>query len=151
MKTPSGFDDEGSLWSWNGPKSRADQIEARFKKFAVANVIIWTLFQKYAFEVIRAGFPNYCVSAIIERIRWHTHVETRTDEPVKISNDFRAYYARLFVVKYPQHGEFFRLRHRRSQDSPPFGKEPGVDFSPPTGEGPLMDNLRDLLRRLEAE
>ena len=73
------------------------------------NPHIYELFVKYTFEAIQAGHEHYGAKGIIERIRWHTSVETSGDI-FKINNNHAPFYARLFMVDYPKHDGFFRLR-----------------------------------------
>lgn len=73
------------------------------------NPEVYELFKKYTFEAINAGHKHYSAYAIVERIRWHTEVETKGDE-FKINNNHRPYYARLFMYHHKEHEGFFRLR-----------------------------------------
>jgi hypothetical protein len=140
---PPNGDGDGS----DGAHNRADQIFARFKKFHKANPYIWKLFVEYSWKLINAGRELYGVAAVIERIRWHIDIETRTPEPFKISNDFRAYYARMFNIC---HKPIFKLRELRSQKRPPqHGGEPwtGADPPPdPAREARIMDELEKMGR-----
>ena len=77
------------------------------------NPHVWDLFEKYTKQVIDAGYDNYSVNAIFERIRWHTDIETKGDA-FKINNNHRAYYARYFHVMHPEHDGFFRVRELKS-------------------------------------
>ena len=45
----------------------------------------------------------------IERIRWETAIQT-SDPHLKINNNHRAYYARLWMKRNPEHKGFFRTR-----------------------------------------
>lgn len=74
-----------------------------------ANPEVYELFKKYTFEAIAAGHEHYGAKGIIERIRWHTSVETKGDA-FKINNNWAPFYARLFMLHHPDHDEFFRLR-----------------------------------------
>jgi len=128
-------------------ETRADQIFRRFCEFHKANPRVWTLFKRFTFELIHAGFEHHGAGAVVERIRWHTNIETRSEDGLKISNDLRAYYARLFHAAHPQHDGFFRNRKRRSEDRPAHGDDsPTVDMTPPEDETRLFERLRELLR-----
>ncbi len=94
--------------------SRADQIFDAFAKFHRANPQVWKLFARFSLEIIGSGRDHYSSSAVVERIRWHVDMQT-SDEEVKINNNFRAYYARMFHIAYPQHDGFFRNRKRVSE------------------------------------
>jgi len=95
--------------------TRADQIYAAFAVFHGNNPMVWELFEFFALEAIRTGKTHYSSNAIFERIRWHIDIETSGDE-VKLNNNFRAYYARMFHVAHPTNGKFFRNRKRKSDE-----------------------------------
>ena len=46
---------------------------------------------------------------MLQRIRWHTQVETN-DLSFKINNNHAPYYARHFMEQNPEHKGFFRTR-----------------------------------------
>jgi len=73
------------------------------------NPEVYELFKKFTFQTIKAGHKNYSAMAVIQRIRWHTEVETKGDV-FKINNNHVPYYARLFAHDYPEHGDYFRMR-----------------------------------------
>lgn len=49
-------------------ETRADQIEAAFRRFHVDNPNVWVLFERFTFEAIAAGMTSYSSAAIFERI-----------------------------------------------------------------------------------
>lgn len=69
------------------------------------------LFEKLALEVAARGFRRYSARAILHRIRWHHHIE-RGDDSFKCNNNWTARMARWFVVRHPNHSDFFELRER---------------------------------------
>jgi hypothetical protein len=127
------------------PQSRADQIFARFRAFHQANPQVWSLFKHFAGEIRAAGYEHYSVDSIFERIRWHVDIETRTDEPVKLNNDYRAYYARLHAVAFPEHNGFFRVRRRISAERPASENDIAVHN---TGQAENETKLEAQLREL---
>lgn len=121
--------------------SRADQIFERFCKFHEANPRLWELFQQFALDVARRGRERYSVSAIVERIRWHVDIETGGAD-VKINNDFKAYYGRMFMAKFPQY-PIFETRRLLSAEAPAYGEDvPVMPPLPAAGEEALIDRLR---------
>lgn len=98
-------------------KTRADQVREAFEKFHISHPGVWGLFERFAFEIIRAGKSHYSADAIFHRIRWFHAIESRGEE-VKINNNFSPYYARLFHTKYPQHKGFFRNRELITKERP---------------------------------
>lgn len=85
------------------------ELKEKWWEWHLKNPHVWELFVKYTFEMINAGHKHYSSMGIIERIRWHTHVETQGDQ-FKISNNHKTYYSRYFHEMYPEHDGFFRLR-----------------------------------------
>ena len=73
------------------------------------NPQVWDKFKEYTLEAINSGRSHYSHWAIVNRIRWNREIETKGGE-FKISNDYICFYARLFHAKYPEHGDFFRLK-----------------------------------------
>jgi len=89
-----------------------DQLEERKQKWWAwhkLNPQVWEKFREYTLEAVNSGRRHYSHWAIINRIRWNREIETKGGE-FKISNDYICFYARLFHAKYPEHGEFFRLK-----------------------------------------
>ena len=79
-----------------------------------ANPQVWYKFEQYTLEAIKSGRKNYSHWAIINRIRWHSEIETEGGE-FKISNDYICFYARLFHAHYPEHKDFFRLKQLKEE------------------------------------
>ena len=90
-------------------KSRADQMKKEFEEFHEANPRVYELFERFTFKIIERHYDHYGVSAVFERIRWHMTIDT-TSTDFKLNNNHRAYYARLFETKHPEHEGFFRKR-----------------------------------------
>jgi hypothetical protein len=137
--------DEPGLFEWrmSAPRSRAEQIFKAFKMFHEKNPVVWELFQKFALEA-SLRFDHYSANAIFERIRWHIDIETGGE--VKLNNNFRPYYARMFHVANPTLASFFMNRKLTSCDSnsSPTNKQV-FDSGEPEAEEWLESNLRDLI------
>lgn len=104
------------------PKTRKEEMREQVEAFHQQHPIVWDLFKRFTFEVLRKGFKNYSVNAIFERIRWEQDVILGTSEHLKdarfkLNNNYRAFYARRFMAAYPQHDGFFRTRKQTSEDS----------------------------------
>jgi len=93
--------------------TRAEQMFDEFRKFHLANPRVWTIFRKAADQKVREGRTNYSVALIIEEIRWHESMDG-----LKISNNHRAFYARMYHMTSGV--PLFRLRHRPSVDQSAF-------------------------------
>lgn len=84
-------------------------LESRFLEFHLRNPQVYTLFDRFAKEAIRAGRTTLSAGLIFERIRWETQVLT-TDPDYKLNNNHRAYYARLWTNNHPKTTVRFRTR-----------------------------------------
>lgn len=91
-----------------------EDLKQEWWAFHKQNPHVFDLLVKFTFDVIKRGYTNYSVNALFERIRWHTEIETGSGE-FKLSNNHRAYYARLFHHYYPDHAGFFRTKPTRSE------------------------------------
>ena len=90
-------------------RKKLEDRKAEWWQWHRENPQVWDRFREYTFEAISAGRKNYSHWAIMNRIRWNKEIETRGGE-FKISNDYIAFYARLFHVLHPKHDEFFNLK-----------------------------------------
>lgn len=84
----------------------------KFLEFHRENPHVWSLFEKYSLEAIKAGREKLGIALIAERIRWYISVET-TGEDFKINNNYKADYARMFMRAHPEYEGFFSLRQRK--------------------------------------
>jgi hypothetical protein len=91
-------------------KSRAEQIYAAFEEFHRNNPEIWRHFKFYADQARARGRKCFSSNAIFERIRWFVDIETNGAGELKLNNNFRAYYARMYHVAVPKAAGFFRNR-----------------------------------------
>jgi hypothetical protein len=82
------------------------------------NPMVWAYFEKYALEAVAKGRKKISHWLIINRIRWEVSIVT-TGEDFKISNDYIAFYARLWKAKYPQHKDLFTTKHMNGEPYAP--------------------------------
>lgn len=122
-------------------RTRADQIFASFIRFHEANPHVWTRFQAITLDLIEQGFKRHSSDSICHKIRWDAEVETR-GEPVKMNDNYTAYYARMFQAVYPDKAGFFETRRRISKDKSAYAKNQLVTY---TG---LPGDETELLRQL---
>lgn len=105
----------------SGPPQVSEATPAKnkrkFQEFHKDNPHVYTLFKKFAFQVINRGFDHFGTNCIIERIRWETAIKT-SDLDFKINNNHAPYYARLFEKDYPEHKDFFRKRQVEGELDP---------------------------------
>ena len=92
-----------------------NRLQEKFEKFDSDNPHVWALFVKYTMDAIHTGRKSYSAYVIFERIRWHTEIETNSQEPFKLNNNHRPYYARKFAKQFPEYGNFFRTRKLKAQ------------------------------------
>ena len=80
---------------------------------------VYRLFKRFTFQALmKRRHKHLGAWLVVNRIRWETSIET-TGEDFKISNDFIAYYARLFMAQHPEHKGLFRtkpLKEERYQE-----------------------------------
>jgi hypothetical protein len=74
-----------------------------------ANPYVWVYFEQFSFDAIKKGRRKISHWLIINRIRWEVYIET-TGNDFKISNDFIAFYARLWRAKHPEHKDLFNIK-----------------------------------------
>ena len=89
-------------------KSSKDLV-TEWKHFHVENPEVYELFKRFAFEAINKGHLRLSSEMIINRIRWETSVVT-SDKDYKINNDYKPFYARLFMEEHQTYGNFFNKR-----------------------------------------
>ncbi len=91
-----------------------DHIEINFRAFHMANPHVYRMFSALAFEAIRRGFNRGSASFIFEMIRWETALTTTPipggNPKLKLSNNYRSRYARLWMKDNPSRIGFFRTR-----------------------------------------
>ena len=99
-------------------RSSVDRLEEMRKQVTAyheKHPEVWEMFEEFAFSMINRGFDNYSVNAIFERIRWEKDAGGDGITQFKIGNNYRAFYARRFMKKHPQHEGFFRTRKQTSE------------------------------------
>ena len=104
--------------------TRHEQLKIACIEFHKAHPEVWQMFVRFTFDRISRGFKNYSVNAIFERIRWETDTVRNDDSQFKLNNNYRAFYARAFMKKYPEHEGFFRLREQISKSLPATHRSP---------------------------
>lgn len=99
------------------------EVVTAFFVFHRENPKVFELFRKYSEEARKSGHERYGAEAIIQRIRWHTSIETSDVHDFKINNNHHPCYSRLLMLRDPSFVGFFSIRH-----SP--GSVPGVCHAP---------------------
>ena len=73
---------------------------------------VYSLIERFTKQAINAGLRHYGMMSIVQRVRWHTQVET-DDGTFKLNNNHAPYYARHFMQQNPQHEGFKYTPGRR--------------------------------------
>lgn len=84
-------------------------LERAFWRFHADHPHVYLLFDKFAMQIIAAGYQRYSADAVIHRIRWHTNIVAR-NPTLRMSNNHASYYARLWMRNNPHHTQLFELR-----------------------------------------
>jgi hypothetical protein len=102
IRSSSSYDEE----------SRPEMIE-RWMNWISENPNVFTLFEKYAIDAIKAGRKRFGGQMIVERIRWYSTVETKGDD-YKIRNEFVAFLTRMFEERNPEYKGFFYMKRSKA-------------------------------------
>lgn len=95
--------------------TRKDEIDQKAAAFSKEHPNVSKLFIKFTLEAIARGFKNYSAYAIFERIRWETdEADSDGKSTFKLNNNYRPWFSRRFMERYPQHAGFFRTRAQTS-------------------------------------
>jgi hypothetical protein len=78
------------------------------------NPEIWLMFEKFTEEAIARGVKKMSHWLVINRIRWEVSIATFGNE-FKISNDFIAFYARMWNALHPQHKDIFTTKKMKGE------------------------------------
>lgn len=95
-----------------------DDPKQRWWRWHRENPEVYEMFERFTREAISHGHKRLSAWLIVNRIRWETSVVTK-GEDFKVSNDFIAYYARLFMALNPEFAGFFvtkTLKCEREQE-----------------------------------
>ena len=95
-------------------KVKAVSLKEIWWDFHRQNPDVYDLFCKFTFEAINAGFKNFGAQSVIERLRWETAI-VKGNDGFKINNNHAPYYARLFMMDYPQYNGFFRIKKLKGE------------------------------------
>jgi hypothetical protein len=86
-----------------------ETVDAFLSSF-LANPLIWRQFERFALDAINTR-RKLGAKAVMERVRWETEIERQED--FKVSNNWTAYYARIFALKHPTYRDYFDFKQVR--------------------------------------
>ena len=92
-----------------------NEREKKWQEYHKENPHVYKLIEKFAFQVMDAGYQKYGMKALLERVRWHTMIDALDDAGFKISNNHAPYYARLFHKLNPDFDGFFRTKRVKGE------------------------------------
>ena len=89
---------------------RNKTLASRFVQHHLANHKMWLAYESIALKAVANGRENLGVGALTEILRWDNHDVGDKADGYKLSNSFRAFYARLFAHTHPEHRDLFRFK-----------------------------------------
>lgn len=99
--------------------TRRDELYDGFIEFHNEHPEFWDQFVKFTHEAMDRGFKQFGSKAVFERIRWETAIpEDKGHDTTHLKNAYHAFYARMFIEKFPKHKGFFELRFQPSTLKP---------------------------------
>lgn len=81
----------------------------RFCAYIREHRSVWLKFQNYALQLIDSGQTTIGAKKIFEDLRYDPELEKQMGK-FKAPNEFTAYFARLFILKFPEHSGKFILK-----------------------------------------
>lgn len=97
-----------------GKKLTLNQVD-HFKVYHAENLHIYAAFKSYAFQLIAAGAQQLSAYLIFERMRFESLISG--NDGYKLNNNYRPYYARLFMQDYPEYEGIFTIRSTQAEKS----------------------------------
>lgn len=85
----------------------------KFNQYHRDNPQVYELFKRFTFMAIKRGHNRLSAWMIANRIRWETSIETFSVDEYKISNDYIALYARMFMREHPEYDGFFKTKEMK--------------------------------------
>lgn len=83
--------------------------KAKWWEWHKLNPHIYKEFEYLAFQLIKSGVKKSSAWLVINQMRWNYAIQTKGDK-FKISNDYIAYYTRLFQHYNPDYKNFFTTK-----------------------------------------
>lgn len=85
----------------------------KFNQYHRDNPQVYELFKYFTRMAIKRGHNRLSAWMIANRIRWETSIETFSVDEYKISNDYIALYARMFMRDHPEYDGFFKTKEMK--------------------------------------
>lgn len=89
-------------------------LEDDFRQFAEENPHVEQRLVALALDLKRRGYNKGGIGMLFEVLRWQTMMQTSESAAggFKLNNNYRAFYARLIMSKYPELRGFFEVREQ---------------------------------------
>lgn len=85
-----------------------------FDTWLVDNWQLWKAFEREALRAAFRGRPNYSARTITEWLR-HEATLRAPEQEFRLNNSVTPSLSRLFLLKYPDLGDFFATRERKEE------------------------------------
>lgn len=101
---------------WSTP-SKAQTLREKYEQFNQANPWVFQSLAGMAIELQERGVEHYGIAALFEVLRYeHTMRTNDSSTPFKLSNSYRAFYARDIMATFPDLDGFFTTRPSVADD-----------------------------------
>ncbi len=101
-------DGQGYLFAPSPGTPKDTKAWKKFRKYDCENPQIWERFVQITKQAWDRGFRKIGAHYIIQIMRWDTGLRARDE--YKIGNNYFPYYARKFMLEYPEYQGMFELR-----------------------------------------
>jgi hypothetical protein len=92
------------------------ELDKKAHAFLTEHSDVWSLFCRFAFELIGTGRDHGGAKAIAERLRWEVATSAHyAGNEFVINNTDVASFARIFAATFPPYSTFFRTRKRPTE------------------------------------
>jgi len=86
-------------------------MQDKFTEYNRNNPSIYAVFDKFTREAIRGGHRKLSAWLVMNRVRWETSIATTDAEcAFKVSNNYIAHYARLWMDNNPEYVGLFNTK-----------------------------------------
>ena len=94
-------------------KDGENSLEDSFLRFHAENPHIYTTLKRLAFKWVRVRPGEHVgIGMLWEVMRWKLNISTQ-GEPLKLNNNYRAFYARKLMAENPRLRGLFEIRRQR--------------------------------------
>lgn len=90
--------------------------EAVFEAYHASNPQLYSMFKKFAYELLVIGKKRISHGTIIERLRWETIINKTAAGEFKVNQNFGRPMARRMVREFPKLDGVFEFREFKGRD-----------------------------------